>query len=241
MPINKTATLYQQLLAPLKRTDVLAHRNVGHCFVLYAGANSQNNDMEVLLAYVLDARFDFYWTMDAAWAIDRNFGLHYQQLRDDEEFLFTPLKAFTLRQRVQSLSEQSADFPRQLALDLTTPIQCDKTFYNLPFAMTYSHRKNGYRLQQYTWYHYFLSQLLCNYCFSIIWRCIPVFWYVLLSLESSLVYRSESFSFQFWRLQWACLLWLRLWITCWSITGINTLVSCFIFFNETLFWSCLSS
>ena len=54
---NKTATLYQQLFAPLEGTEVLANRNVGHLFGLYVGANSQNIDMEFLLAYALDTRY----------------------------------------------------------------------------------------------------------------------------------------------------------------------------------------
>ena len=103
MPINKTATLCQQLYALLEGTEVLAHRNVGHCFGLYVGANNQNT-----------------------------------------------LKAFALGQRVQSLLEQSPDFLHQLALDLTTPIQCDDTLCNFPFAMSYNHRKISYGLQQYT-------------------------------------------------------------------------------------------
>ena len=41
------------------RKENLAHRNVGHFFVLYAGANSRSIDMEFLLAYPLDTRFDF--------------------------------------------------------------------------------------------------------------------------------------------------------------------------------------
>ena len=34
VPINKTATLYQQHFAPLEGVEVLAHRNVGNCFGL---------------------------------------------------------------------------------------------------------------------------------------------------------------------------------------------------------------
>ena len=33
--------------------------------------------------------------------------------------------------------------------------------------------------------------------------------------------RSESFSFRFWRLRWACLLRLRLWVYCLSITAVK--------------------
>ena len=41
--------------------------------------------------------------------------------------------------------------------------------------MSYNHRKIGYRLKQYTWYHHVLSKPLRRYYFLTVWRCIPVF------------------------------------------------------------------
>ena len=169
--INKIATLHLQLFTPLEETEVLVYRNVGHSFGLYVGANSRNIDMEFLLTYALDTRIDFYWTMDVVWVFDRNFGLHYQLL-GNEEFLFVPLKAFTLRQRVQSLLEQITWFPSP------TSVRFNNThkmwWHFLRFAIW----------SEYTRYHHVLSQLLRDYCFPLIWRYIPVVLCLSLSLES---------------------------------------------------------
>ena len=54
MLISKTATLYQQHIAPLEVTEVNANRNAGHLFGLYMVGNSQYIDLELLLAYALN-------------------------------------------------------------------------------------------------------------------------------------------------------------------------------------------
>ena len=61
---------------------------------------------------------------------------------------------------------------------LKTPIKCDDTFYTLPFAMSYNHRKIGYWLQTYTWYHNVLSG--CWYSVGSSFRCFSMLfskWY----------------------------------------------------------------
>ena len=47
-------------LCSFRRNRSPAHIYVGHYFGLYVGANNHSIDMEFLLAYALNTRFDFY-------------------------------------------------------------------------------------------------------------------------------------------------------------------------------------